>query len=105
MGADCLFCKIINKEIPSKSEHEDETCFAFHDITPQAKVHILIVPRKHILTIKDLEPGDEQIMGHLIKTAKEIAFKHNLEGYKLQFNVGQKGGQEIFHVHLHLLSN
>lgn len=103
--SDCLFCKIINKEIPSRIEHEDDLCFGFHDINPQAKVHVLLVPRKHIPTIKDLEPGDEKLMGHLVQVAQKIAAKHNLDGYKLQFNVGEKGGQEIFHVHLHLLGN
>lgn len=103
MSSDCLFCKIINGEIPSKTEYQDEICFAFHDINPKERVHILIVPRKHIPTIKDIEEGDEKIMGHLIKVAKEIAKKNNLEGYRLQFNVGEKGGQEIFHIHLHLM--
>ena len=102
---ECLFCKITAGEIPSKQEYGDDTCIVFHDINPQARVHLLIVSRKHIPTIIDLEEGDEQIVGHMIKTAKEIASKIGLEGYKLQFNVGKKGGQEIFHIHLHLLAN
>jgi len=80
-------------------------CVAFPDINPQARVHILIVPLKHIPTIKDLEAGDDQIMGHLIKTARDLAQKEGLDGYRLQFNVGKAGGQEVFHVHLHLLGN
>lgn len=103
MSSDCLFCKIINGEIPSKTEYQDEICFGFHDINPKDRVHVLIVPRKHIPTIKDIGEGDEKIMGHLIKVAKEIAERNNLEGYRLQFNVGEKGGQEVFHIHLHLM--
>lgn len=100
---DCLFCKIVDGSIPSKQEHHDEWSIVFHDIHPKSAVHLLIVPKKHIPTIMDLEEGDETIMGHLIRIAKEVAYKKGLEGYKLQFNVGAKGGQEVFHVHLHLL--
>lgn len=100
---DCLFCRIIKKEIPSELVHEDEICVAFRDIKPQAPVHLLIVPHKHILSIAHLEEGDEEIIAHLIKTAKDLAKRHNLEGYQLRFFVGEKGGQVIFHVHLHLL--
>lgn len=99
----CLFCKIIVGEIPSVQEHSDEHCVVFHDIHPKAPVHLLVVPKKHIPTVMDLEEGDERVMGHLIRTAKEMGEKMGLEGYRLQFNVGEKGGQEVMHVHLHLL--
>ncbi len=99
----CIFCKIIVGEIPSKQEYHDEHCVVFHDIHPKAPVHVLVVPRKHIPTVMDLKEGDEKIMGHLVRVAKEMGEKLGLEGYRLQFNVGEKGGQEVMHVHLHLL--
>ncbi|EKD92862.1 MAG: hypothetical protein ACD_28C00317G0022 [uncultured bacterium] len=101
---DCLFCKIVQKQIPSRQEYEDEHCLIFHDIHPKATTHLLIIPKKHIPTLMDLEEGDEKIMGHLMRAAKQMGEKLNLEGYKLQCNVGQKGGQEVFHLHLHLLA-
>lgn len=102
---DCIFCKIINGDVETSFLHEDEICVAFNDINPKAKTHVLIVCRKHIPSIADMAEGDEKIIGHMINCAKEIARKLNLDGYKLQFNVGKAGGQEVFHVHLHLLSN
>jgi histidine triad (HIT) family protein len=103
--SDCIFCKIIAKEIPADILYEDDTCMIFPDIHPSAKTHLLIIPKKHIPTIADMEEGDEKIIGHLIKQAKEIAAKKNLSGYQLLFRVGKDGGQEVFHIHLHLMSN
>ena len=77
----------------------------FPDINPVAKTHLLVIPKKHIPTIADLEEGDEKIVGHMVKQAKDIAASKGLTGYKLQFNVGKDGRQEVFHIHLHLLSN
>lgn len=102
---DCLFCKIIAGEIPSKMVHQDDVTVVFPDINPKARVHLLIVPKKHIPTIADLEDGDEKIMGHLMRVAQKVARAQNLSGYRLQFNVGKDGGQEIFHIHCHLLAN
>jgi histidine triad (HIT) family protein len=102
---DCLFCKIINKEINSEIVHEDDKCVAFKDINPQARVHILLVPKKHIPTVADLEEGDEKVIGHMIKVAKDLAQENECKGYKLLFNVGKEAGQIIFHVHLHLMGN
>lgn len=102
---DCLFCKIIKREIPGVIRHEDEHCLAFDDIHPKSRIHILIVPKKHVPTIADLEEGDEKIIGHLVKIAKELAKKHECKGYQLIFNVGKEAGQIIFHIHLHLLGN
>ena len=103
----CLFCQIINKELPSETIYEDNEIIAFNDKYPSAKTHILIVPKKHIATIKDLkeEESDEILIGKMIVIARNIAKEKNLEGYKLQFNVGEKGGQVIFHIHLHLMSD
>ena len=104
---DCLFCKIINKEIPSEPVYEDDEIIAFNDIHPQAKTHILIVPKKHISTVNDLneDEKDELLVGKMMLVARDIAKKKKLSGYKLQFNVGASAGQIIFHIHLHLLSN
>ncbi len=104
---DCLFCKIINKEIPSEIIYEDDDIIAFSDINPKAKTHILIVPKKHIDTIKDLkeDEADEVLVGKMVLTARNIAKEKNLDGYQLLFNVGESAGQIIFHIHLHLTSN
>jgi histidine triad (HIT) family protein len=102
---DCLFCKIINKEIPSEFIFEDDSFIVFKDINPQAPVHLLIVPKKHIRSINDLKPEDYQIISEIIVVAKNMAKKQDIDqsGYKLVFNVEKGGGQEIFHIHLHLI--
>jgi histidine triad (HIT) family protein len=102
---DCLFCKIISREINSEIVHEDDICVAFKDINPRKRVHLLIVPKKHIPKISDIENGDEKIIGHLVKIAKELADKNKCKGYQLLFNVGKEAGQIIMHVHLHLMGN
>lgn len=99
----CIFCSIIDKKLPARIAYEDERAVAFHDIAPKARVHLLVIPKKHIPTVADIEEGEEALMGHLIKIAKELAIKNGCPGYKLQFFVGKEGGQEVFHVHLHLL--
>lgn len=101
---DCIFCKIINKEIPTNVLYEDDLCMIFPDIHPAAKTHWLIIPKKHIPTIADLQEGDEKIIGHMIKKAKDLAKAKGIDGYQLLFRVGKDGGQEIFHIHLHLTS-
>lgn len=101
---DCLFCKIIKKELPSDIIFEDSETVAFKDIHPKASFHILIVPKKHIASINDLEEEDKDLTAKIIYTAKKIARDNNLTGYKLIFNVGRDGGQIIDHLHLHLLS-
>lgn len=101
----CLFCDIIDKKIPSKMVYEGSQAVAFHDINPKAKHHLLIVPRKHIDSVMTMEEGDQPLMGHLIWDAKKIAEDLGLVGYRLKFHVGRKGGQEIFHIHLHLLAD
>ena len=100
----CLFCKIANKEIPSEIVYEDDKVIAFKDANPQAPVHLLIIPKKHIPSVDHIEIEDKSLMGELILTAQKIAKEKNLKGYKLQINVGRAGGQLIDHLHLHLLS-
>lgn len=100
----CLFCKIAKKEVPSEIIYEDERFVVFKDINPQAPVHLLIIPRKHIPSVNHVEIEDKNLMGELILTAQKIAKEKKLNGYKLQINVGRDGGQLIDHLHLHLLS-
>jgi histidine triad (HIT) family protein len=101
---DCIFCKIVNGEIPSEKVFEDDEIIAFLDINPKAKVHVLIVPKKHIESVKTLEESDKELMGEIILTAQKIAKEKNLEGYKLIINVGREGGQLVDHLHWHLVS-
>lgn len=101
--SDCLFCKIGAKEIPSKTVYEDELCFAFRDINPQAPTHILIVPRKHVAKVTDLEAGDRELVGHLHWAARQIASKEGLKHFRLVVNNGEEAGQSVWHLHLHLL--
>ncbi|MFC1808915.1 histidine triad nucleotide-binding protein [Candidatus Omnitrophota bacterium] len=105
MSADCLFCKIIKGDIPSKIEYEDENVFAFHDINPQAPTHILIIPKEHIAKIADISDKQECLIGKLVHAAKKIAEKKGISegGYRLVFNNGSMAGQEVYHIHLHLL--
>ncbi len=103
--ADCLFCKIISKEIKSDILFEDDDVLAFKDINPQAPTHILIVPQKHISTINDLQQEDEALTGKIILTAQSLVKQENIDekGYRLVLNCNSDGGQEVYHIHLHLL--
>ncbi|MDY6793628.1 MAG: histidine triad nucleotide-binding protein [Thermodesulfobacteriota bacterium] len=105
MQKDCIFCKIVNGEIPTEFLYKDDTLVVFRDINPHAPVHILIVPKKHIRSINDLTEKDRDIVSHMIMVGKEMAQKEAIHssGYKLLFNVERGGGQVIFHLHLHLI--
>lgn len=98
-----IFTKILNKEIPSEILYEDDICFVIKDIAPHAPVHLLIIPKKEIQSISYMEPGDESIVGHLFVVAKKMGEEFSLSGYKLLFNVNEAGGQEVMHLHLHLM--
>ncbi len=102
---DCIFCKIANHEIQSDIVYEDEELVAFKDINPQAPVHILIIPRKHIPTINDLSAEDSELIGKMVLLAKKLAADMEIaeRGYRLVFNCNREGGQMVFHIHLHLL--
>jgi histidine triad (HIT) family protein len=102
---DCLFCKIIAGEIPAKVIYQDENVVAFDDINPQAPHHKLIIPRKHIATINALEATDNELVGHMVQTAKKLAAELKIadEGYRLVFNCNPGAGQTVFHIHAHLL--
>ncbi|MEK7658492.1 MAG: HIT domain-containing protein [Patescibacteria group bacterium] len=101
---DCIFCKIARGEIDSAKLFENDKLVAFNDINPKALVHILIVPKKHIESVKHLEQADKELIGELFLTAQKLAKDKNLQGYKLVINVGREGGQLVDHLHLHLLS-
>jgi len=102
---DCVFCKILNKEIPAEFLYEDGLVAAFADAHPLAPVHILIIPKEHIESIADLKDKDEKLAGRMIMVAKKMAEKEGIseKGYKLLFRVREHGGQEVPHIHLHLI--
>lgn len=102
---DCVFCKIVDKQIPADILYEDEGMIVFRDIKPKAPIHLLVVPKKHIPTINDISEDDIAYMGRIIYRAKIMAIKQGIgeSGYKLIFNCGPEGGQVVYHVHLHLL--
>jgi histidine triad (HIT) family protein len=100
----CLFCKIINGEIPSEKVYEDEEILAFKDIHPKAPVHILVIPKKHISSAMEIEEQDEALIGKMFTVIKKLAKEFGLEnGYRIVNNCGSDGGQEVMHLHLHLL--
>ena len=101
----CLFCKIVNSEIPAEIVYENERILAFNDINPQAPVHILLIPKIHIATLNDLQQHDQKLIGELIYNASIVAKSLNIaeEGYRTGFNCNSAGGQTVYHIHLHLL--
>lgn len=101
-----LFTKIINREIPADIVYEDDISLAFRDINPQAPVHLLIIPKKHIATINDIEEMDRELTGHLFWVAAKLAKKMGFaeDGYRTVMNCGENSGQTVFHIHLHLLA-
>ncbi len=103
---DCIFCKIINGQVPSEKVYEDEEILAFKDIHPAAPIHVLIIPKKHIATLMDIEEEDSSLMGKIIQTAKLIAKQLGIEekGFRLIANCGPDSGQEVMHIHFHLLA-
>ena len=103
--ADCLFCRIIKKEIPSRSAYEDETVYAFHDINPQAPTHTLVIPRKHVASMAELQDSDVGLLGRLMSAGNTIAKQKGIAdaGYRFVVNTGVHGGQSVFHLHLHVL--
>lgn len=104
MSQKTIFARIIDREIPAKIVYEDDQSLAFHDVNPQAPVHILIIPKRPIDRIENLAPGDREVVGHLVWVASKIAKDQQLsDGYRLVFNNGDDAGQTVFHIHLHLL--
>ncbi len=103
--SDCLFCQIAAGEIPAELEYEDDEIVAFRDINPQAPVHLLVIPRRHVATLLDTGDGDEQLLGRLQRVAVELARRQGLDrdGFRLVTNCLEGAGQSVFHIHLHLL--
>jgi len=103
--SETVFAKILRKEIDARIVHEDEQCVAFHDINPQAPVHVLIIPRKELLNVNEMAEQDEQLVGHLFKVARDLATALELreQGYRLVINNGDDAGQTVAHLHVHLL--
>ena len=102
---DCIFCKIINKEIPSNIVYEDEEILAFRDINPVAPVHILVIPKKHISSLVDLKQEDELVIGKIYTVINKIAEQEGIaeKGFRVIVNCGEDGGQEVKHLHFHIL--
>ena len=102
---DCLFCKIVNKEIPSTIVYEDEEILAFRDINPVTPVHVLVIPKKHISSLAELTPEDEAIVGKIYMVINKIAKQEGIleKGFRVIVNCGEDGGQEVKHLHFHLL--
>ncbi len=102
---DCIFCKIINKEIPASMVFEDEKMIAFNDINPQAPIHILLIPREHFASLNDITEEKKNILSHLLLKARQIAQEKEIaeKGYRIVLNTEKDSGQEVFHIHFHLL--
>ena len=103
--SDCLFCKIISGEIPCDKVYEDEKLIAFQDIDPQGPTHILVIPKKHIRSINELELTDKVLAGEILLATKKIAKIMNIDssGYRTVFNTNDDGGQTVFHIHMHII--
>jgi len=102
---DCIFCKIAEGSVPSNKVYEDERVLAFHDINPVAPVHILVIPKKHIPSLNDVESGDWGLIGELLRVSRQLAQQTGIDasGFRIVNNCGKDGGQEVFHLHFHLI--
>ena len=102
---DCIFCKIIKKEIPSTIVYEDDSVIAFNDVNPAAPIHILVVPKKHIATLLDIEKEDNELIAHIYEVINQIAREKGFaeNGYRVITNCGRDSGQEVMHIHFHVL--
>ena len=102
---DCIFCRIVDRQAPAKIVFEDETAVAFEDAHPQAPVHLLVVPRRHLPSLKEATAEDEPLLGHLFTVAANLARERGLEtkGYRTVINNGSGAGQSVFHLHVHVL--
>jgi histidine triad (HIT) family protein len=102
---DCLFCRIISREIPASIVYEDDRVLAFNDINPQAPTHVLVVPKRHIATLNDLSPDDDALVGEVVRRAAAIATDRGIakNGFRTVFNTNREAGQTVFHIHLHLV--
>lgn len=101
---DCLFCKIIAGDIPSNKVYEDELCYAFYDIDPQAPTHFLVIPKAHITSVSAVNAENEAIVGHIFSVIAKVTADLGLDSYRVVSNIGKQAGQSVFHLHFHVLS-
>ena len=102
--SDCLFCKIIAGEIPSRKVYEDDLCYAFYDIDPQAPTHFLVIPKDHIPSVSGVDESNQAVVGHIFAVIARLAKGLGLESYRVVSNIGEQAGQSVFHLHFHVLS-
>ncbi|WP_394020554.1 histidine triad nucleotide-binding protein [Anaerococcus cruorum] len=100
---DCVFCKIVAGEIPSDKIYEDEDIIAFNDLDPQAPIHFLVIPKKHITSLAQVEESDSALIGRIMLAIQKLAAENNLESYRVVTNIGEDGGQTVPHLHFHVL--
>ena len=102
----CLFCEIVAGKIPAKKAHEDDQLMAFHDISPQAPTHVLVIPKRHITSLEDLTPEDDGLVGAMVRKGRDIALElgHEENGFRLVLNCGEDAGYSVYHIHLHLVA-
>ena len=104
MKNDCLFCAIAAGEIPSKKVYEDELCYAFYDIDPQAPVHFLVIPKEHIASVAGIDAGNSAVVAHIFEVIAKVTREMNVESYRVVSNIGDQAGQSVKHLHFHVLS-
>lgn len=102
MSDDCIFCKIVKGDIPSKKVYEDGDVIAFNDIHPIAPVHFMIVPKQHVAGLSDCAPAHQDLLGKILLLAPKLAAEQGLKGFRTMINTGREGGQEVFHLHVHV---
>ena len=102
--SDCLFCKIIAGEIPSSKVYEDDTCFAFNDIDPQAPTHFLVIPKEHIQSVSQISGENSAVVAHIFEVIAKLAKEKGMESYRVVSNIGDQAGQSVHHLHFHVLS-
>ena len=102
--SDCLFCKIAVGEIPAKKVYEDDKCFAFYDIAPQAPSHFLVIPKQHIQSVSAVSSENSQVVAHIFEMIAKVTAELGIESYRVVSNIGESAGQSVFHLHFHVLS-
>lgn len=101
--SDCLFCKIVAREIPSNKLYEDDLCYAFYDIAPQAPTHFLVIPKAHIPSVAEVDENDQATVGHIFAVIAKLTKELGLESYRVVSNIGEQAGQSVPHLHFHVL--
>ena len=102
--SDCLFCKIAEGQIPSNKVYEDEVCFAFYDIDPQAPTHFLVIPKAHIASVAEVDGGNSAVVAHIFQVIAKVTKQLGLDSYRVVSNIGEQAGQSVHHLHFHVLS-